>query len=193
MKIVLPLPVSINQTYKTGRGNFYTSKEVKEWVDIALWHIKKQWKRKTLKGKVYMHIWWFLKRERDISSGLKLLEDVLEKGKVYENDKQIYQTVMNKGFDRDNPRVEVEVEGILTLPSADERGWYGVPGKPSEVLQKVDIPDLSESLDEMNFLIEMIEKATGATATQQGVQTKKQITLGEIQLALGEAKARIHS
>ena len=70
-------------------------------------------------------------------------------------------------------------------------GWYGVPGKPSEVLQKVDIPDLSESLDEMNFVLEMAEKATGATPTQQGVQTERQVTLGEVQLALGEAKERI--
>ena len=70
-------------------------------------------------------------------------------------------------------------------------GWYGVPGKPSEVMQKVDIPDLSESLDEMEFLIKVVEKASGATATQQGVQTDRQVTLGEVQLALGEAKERI--
>lgn len=69
-------------------------------------------------------------------------------------------------------------------------GWYGVPGKPSEFLQKVDIPDLSESLDEMSYITEMTEKATGATATQQGVQTERQVTLGEVQLAQGEAKAR---
>jgi len=70
-------------------------------------------------------------------------------------------------------------------------GWYGVPGKPSEVLQKVDIPDLSESLDEMNYVVEMVEKSTGATSTQQGVQTDRQVTLGEVQLAQGEAKARV--
>jgi len=70
-------------------------------------------------------------------------------------------------------------------------GWYGVPGKPQDVLQKVDIPDLSESLDEMNFVLQMVEKASGATATQQGVQTERQVTLGEVQLALGEAKERI--
>jgi len=69
-------------------------------------------------------------------------------------------------------------------------GWYPVPGKPSDVLQKVDIPDLSESLDEMAYVTTMIEKATGATATQQGVETKAQTTLGEVQLAQGEAKAR---
>ena len=50
-------------------------------------------------------------------------------------------------------------------------GWYGVPGDPNKVLKKVDIPDLSESLDEMSFVIDMTEKATGATSTQQGVQS----------------------
>jgi hypothetical protein len=74
-------------------------------------------------------------------------------------------------------------------------GWYGMPldqgEKLSDVYQKVDIPDLSESLDEMEFVIGMVEKASGATATEQGTQTERQVTLGEVQLALGEAKARI--
>lgn len=69
-------------------------------------------------------------------------------------------------------------------------GWVGVPGKPSEVFQKVDIPDLTESLDEMQFIINMNDRATGATATQQGVQTERKVTLGEVQLALNEAKER---
>lgn len=70
-------------------------------------------------------------------------------------------------------------------------GWYPVPGNPDEVLKKIDIPDLSESLDEMEFLIGMNEKSTGATSTQQGAQTERKITLGEVELALGEAKERI--
>lgn len=70
-------------------------------------------------------------------------------------------------------------------------GWYPVPGKPSDVFELAQIPDLSESLDEMNFIIAMLEKATGATSTQQGAPTERQITLGEVQLALGEAKERI--
>ncbi len=70
-------------------------------------------------------------------------------------------------------------------------GWYPIPGKPSEVLQKVDIPDLSESIDEMSFVIGIAEKASGATATQQGVQTATKITLGEVELALNEAKERV--
>lgn len=69
-------------------------------------------------------------------------------------------------------------------------GWYPVPGDPNKVLQKVDIPDLSESLDEMTYVEGMIDKATGATATQQGSITPNQRTLGEVQLAQNEAKAR---
>lgn len=74
-------------------------------------------------------------------------------------------------------------------------GWYPIPAGPNEkisdVISKVDIPDLSESLDEMTFVMEMINRASGATSTQQGVQTERQVTLGEVQLALGEAKERV--
>jgi len=69
-------------------------------------------------------------------------------------------------------------------------GWYPVPGKPQDVLQKVDIPDLSESLDEMNYVNDMVDKATGATATQQGAVNQQSRTLGEVELAQNEAKAR---
>ena len=43
----------------------------------------------------------------------------------------------------------------------------------------------------MTFVITMHEKETGATATQQGVKTANKTTLGEVQLALGETKARV--
>jgi hypothetical protein len=70
-------------------------------------------------------------------------------------------------------------------------GFYGVPGKPNEIMQDMTIPDLSDSLKEVQFFIEIAEKASGATATQQGQQTERSVTLGEVELALGEAKERI--
>lgn len=70
-------------------------------------------------------------------------------------------------------------------------GWYPVPGKPSEVFQKVDVPDLSESLDELAFVINLVEKATGATAQEKGVSEKKQITLGEVAFLAGKVKERM--
>lgn len=74
-------------------------------------------------------------------------------------------------------------------------GMYGIPLKDgqkiADVFAQLPVADLTESLDEMTFLVTMIEKASGATATQQGMQTERKITLGEVQLALGEAKERI--
>lgn len=70
-------------------------------------------------------------------------------------------------------------------------GWYGVPGKPADVVQRVDIKPLQGNLEAMDFVIGVAEKASGATATQQGVQTENKVTLGEVELALGEAKERI--
>jgi hypothetical protein len=70
-------------------------------------------------------------------------------------------------------------------------GWFAVPGKPSEVYQQMEVADLSDSIDEITMVTQMIEKATGATSTLQGAQTENKITLGEVQLALGEAKDRV--
>jgi hypothetical protein len=70
-------------------------------------------------------------------------------------------------------------------------GWYGIPGKPSEVMQRVDIPDLSGSLDEINFVLNMSDSASGSTATKQGVPQQKQVTLGEVKLSLNEASERV--
>lgn len=72
-------------------------------------------------------------------------------------------------------------------------GWYPLPGKPDEVLKRVEIPDLSESLDEMGFLKGLIESATAATATTKGDTEKGKVTLGEVELTLQAAKERITS
>jgi len=70
-------------------------------------------------------------------------------------------------------------------------GWYKLPGDPNKIMKNVPVADLSESLDEIEFVIKVAEKATGATSTQQGEISERQITLGEVKLALGEAKERI--
>jgi len=72
-------------------------------------------------------------------------------------------------------------------------GWYPVPGKPSEVYQQLQVNDLGDTLPEMTFLIQMIEKASGATATQQGATNERQITLGEVKLALSQSQERVKS
>lgn len=72
-------------------------------------------------------------------------------------------------------------------------GWYPVPGNPNELIKRVDVPDLKESLPEMEYLTKIIERATAATAIEKGITEKKQITLGEVELLAGRAIKRIVS
>ena len=107
IKLVLPMPPSINATYKRGKNSFYKSKEAKAWEEEAGWALKKQWKRKPLEHRIGLQIDWYFKKERDISSGLKILEDLLQRQGVYINDSQIVMEFIRKEFDKDNPRVEI--------------------------------------------------------------------------------------
>lgn len=62
------------------------------------------------------------------------------------------------------------------------------PGKPKDVLQSVEVSGLEDVMTQMDFLIKLIERGTSATAIQKGVSEKSQITLGEVQTLLGQAK-----
>lgn len=72
-------------------------------------------------------------------------------------------------------------------------GWYPIPGNPKDIVTRIDIPELSESLDEMKFLLDVAERGVSANSTQQGAVQTSNVTLGEVQLALGEAKERVKS
>ncbi len=72
-------------------------------------------------------------------------------------------------------------------------GFYSFPGDPNQNLRQIQIPDLQNSIQEMNFLMNLTERATATTITQQGDVNKQKVTLGEIQLALEEAKKRTFS
>ena len=64
------------------------------------------------------------------------------------------------------------------------------PGKPGEVIQPVEVSGLEDVMTQMDFLIKLIERGTSATAIQKGVSEKAQITLGEVQTLLGQAKEK---
>lgn len=70
-------------------------------------------------------------------------------------------------------------------------GMYGTPGNPKDIIMPVQVQNLDDSINEMNFINEMLQSATGATATQQGVQSPTSVTLGEVQLELQAAKERV--
>lgn len=114
MKFVLPMPPSINATYKTSNeGGFFKSEKAKEWTDTAGWQVKKQRVgRKTITGPVIVMISWFYKKNRDIDAGIKLLLDLLQKQEIYKDDMQIQEMAVHKKQDTETPRVEVEIHEI---------------------------------------------------------------------------------
>lgn len=72
-------------------------------------------------------------------------------------------------------------------------GWYPLPGRPSDVMTTVEVPDLSESLDEIEYVINLTEKAVATTSAQTGSIENKSVTLGEVELALANAQDRVRS
>ena len=75
-------------------------------------------------------------------------------------------------------------------------GWYPVPvaqgGKIGDSVMSVEIPDLSNTMDEINFIMQIAQQASAATTFQQGVQPEgQQITLGEVQLLLKSAQEKV--
>lgn len=70
-------------------------------------------------------------------------------------------------------------------------GWYGVAGDPNKTVKRMDIPDLSESLDEMQYVVGSVERATASTALEKGVSEAGDMTLGEIKIITANANQRI--
>lgn len=72
-------------------------------------------------------------------------------------------------------------------------GFYPVPGNPNEMIMPVTPPDLTDTLEEIGFVKNLVEQCTAATATLQGAMEKSQVTLGEVQITLNNAQERIQS
>lgn len=105
------MPPSLNSMYRSanrgGRTLFFKTKEAKQYqleVDVELAFVE------PVVGPVKLEIWCYFQNSRsDIDGRLKSLLDVLQ-GNLYENDNQILDLVVHKRIDKENPRVEVQVE-----------------------------------------------------------------------------------
>lgn len=112
MRCTLPLPPPLNHTYRAayrpslGRTAFFLDAKASAWKREAERILKAKY-RKPTQGPVEVFIFWFLARDRDCDSGLKLILDAL-KGTVLADDRQVVALHACKQKDA-NPRVEVEV------------------------------------------------------------------------------------
>ena len=67
------------------------------------------------------------------------------------------------------------------------------PGDPNKVIMPVDVSGLDDTMNQIEFLIKLVESGTAATATEKGEVAQSTTTLGEVQLAVGKAMERILS
>lgn len=77
-------------------------------------------------------------------------------------------------------------------------GWYPIPvgqeGKIADNIMPVDVGDLSNNIEEINFIMQIAQQASAATTFQQGVQPEgQQVTLGEINILVNNAQERVKS
>jgi Holliday junction resolvase RusA-like endonuclease len=98
----------------------YKRQVVKDWEEAAGWEIKKQHAQSSLIDKdkdICVYIDWFLERNRDIDSGIKVLLDLFQKQKVYDDDMKITKLIVTKYFkyflvDSRLPFVDITITNI---------------------------------------------------------------------------------
>lgn len=105
------------------------------------------------------------------------------------------RTLRNLGMTYYNSTQAAGVDGQFVPQTYEPKafGFYPVPGNPNEILKNVEVPQLVGNLDDMNFVIQVAERASAATAITQGVSEQRKITLGEVELLAGNANERIQS
>lgn len=65
------------------------------------------------------------------------------------------------------------------------------PGNPNETIMPVAVSGLEETLESINWLTQVVERGTGATAIEKGAGESKEQTLGEVKILVGKALERI--
>ena len=64
------------------------------------------------------------------------------------------------------------------------------PGDPNKTIMPVDISGLDETLTAIDYLTNIVERGTGATAIEKGQSEQTEQTLGEVRILVGKAMER---
>lgn len=68
--------------------------------------------------------------------------------------------------------------------------WIPSPGDPNKVIMPVPIQKLDDNMKAIDYITQIVERATAATAIDKGVSEQTQQTLGEIKILVGKAMER---
>ena len=102
-------PISTNSMFSGRRFLTPAAKSLKE--DFG-WQVKSQWRQKPMKGRLKMSVGVYFgsKRARDLDN-LKMVYDALT-GIVYEDDSQIDELYIFRYYDKENPRIILDIQEI---------------------------------------------------------------------------------
>lgn len=110
MKITLPIPpMSTNHAYHTQQGRWYKDEKMIEWEKESLWKLKGNTFHVTTWCAVSIQFSFGNKRKNDIDGRIKPILDLLEKAGVYKNDSMVTELHVYKDYDKENPRVVIQV------------------------------------------------------------------------------------
>lgn len=116
----LPFPISLNDIYV---GKRHLSKKAKQWAKDAGWLLKISKPPKMSDKKIFMCVYITRKdnRIRDLDNLSKLMQDVLEDNKVYNNDSQIvgYLKFWTDEVFEDGMKIEFFEAGELSVEASD--------------------------------------------------------------------------
>jgi Holliday junction resolvase RusA-like endonuclease len=104
-------PISVNNLYQ---GRRYLSRAGKQMKEDYQWQIRRQWLGGVTEGPIEIKFdaYFPKKNKRDLDNALKAILDSLS-GTLWVDDTQIMKIVATKNYDKDNPRVEIEVKSYL--------------------------------------------------------------------------------
>lgn len=112
MKFVLPLPPSINRTYRGAYrgGRLLLTDEAKAYKEEAGYRLN-QIEATPIRGKcvAWLNVYMPYPVKGDHHNNHKIVLDLLE-GHAYRNDSQVVDLHIKRCYDKKNPRIEIEVK-----------------------------------------------------------------------------------
>jgi len=137
LKLILPLPPSVNHQYATVNGKRVLSWEAKRYKKKTIERLKRLvirgWlPRERLEAlrnsylSLSFDFYFKTSLRRDLDGGLKIAQDALCQAFAI-NDNRVVQVLLNKRIDPLNPRLEVEVRSLLTWEFTPEPTSFDPP------------------------------------------------------------------
>ena len=112
-------PKSTQHIYRFSSRPFpkmYMTAEGKAIKEAYAWEAKSQWRDKPLTDDLHVHVTFYFgsRRKRDLDNQNKIILDALS-GVVYEDDSQIAELHLVRGYDKENPRIRIVVQPTFAL------------------------------------------------------------------------------